>query len=469
MRCRSIEAPEAKPLKKAKPQQPGGRCMKKTLACSLSLVALGLSAPLMAGPVYVPVLDIQEANGKSVATQLWISNFDGVERPYSSVFLKSETDGTGLSGRGTQASVPAKKAAYLQRAALEGETGLLEIDGDDLAINAWFKTSRGQRTFYTGVPVISDATRLAAGGVTYLNGLAQEGKRAVSSLALVNVARAAASCQVDFLRADGTALGAGVAVDVPALSMRPFADALGLGSEPEAKSARVSCNQDFYAYALTVDGATSEISFATPEQELAVKAREVDVKAGPAVVFTQNGLFHIATKVFPKKVIRVPVPRAMGMGSITAEFDVVAGPWNPRQKSGAHNLIFFHRGRFRSNTIANVNANGPSNNVFKMNQNLDLPPKANTKAAVGHAFIQGQTYHVRVVSSALTRRVVATLSFNGKVIKQMDCGASVRGQSMLVPASGLVAEFGNYNNQELPEVSSLGWRFMNFRVQMAPN
>jgi len=442
---------------------------KKTLACSLSIIALGLSAPLMAGPVYVPVLDIQGANGKSVATQLWISNFEGVERPYSSVFLKSETDGTELSGRGTQARVPANKAAYLQRAALEGETGLLEIDGDELAINAWFKTSRGQRTFYTGVPVISDATRLAAGGVTYLNGLAREGKRAVSSLALVNVAREAASCQVDFLRADGSAIGAGVAVDVAALSMRPFADALGLGSEPEAKSARVSCNQAFYAYALAVDGATSEISFATPEQEFAAKALRTGVKDGAAIVYTQTGLFHIATKEAPKKILRVPVPRQMGMDVISADFDVVAGPWNPRLKKGAHNLIFFHRGRFRSNTIANINANGPNNNVFKINQNIDLPARSNTKAAVGYAFMQGKTYHVHVEYNALSKRVVTTLSADGQLIKRLDFGASVRGNSIAVPASGLVAEFGNYNNQELPEVSSLGWKFMNFRVEMAPN
>jgi hypothetical protein len=29
-----------------------------------------------------------------------------------------------------------------------------------------------------------------------------------------------------------------------------------------------------------------------------------------------------------------------------------------------------------------------------------------------------------------------------------------------------VAEFGNYNNQALPEVSSLGWSFANFHVEI---
>ena len=93
------------------------------------------------------------------------------------------------------------------------------------------------------------------------------------------------------------------------------------------------------------------------------------------ITFTQSGSFHLATKAIPKKILRVPVPKQLNAARVSAEFDVVAGPWNPRLKKGAHNLIFFHRGRFRSNTLANVNAFGPSNNNFKSAQNLDLPAK----------------------------------------------------------------------------------------------
>ncbi len=443
--------------------------MKKALACGVALIALGFAAPLKAERVYVPVIDALGADGKPLTTQLWISNFDGVERSYSSVFLKSEADGTELSGRGPRNQVPANKAAYLRRSAGEGETGLLEVDAADLSVNAWIKTSHGARTFYTGVPVISDATRVEAGATTFLNGLAPEAKRSVTGLSLVNLGSEVASCQVDFLRADGTTLGAGVAADVPALSMRPFGDALGLGSEPEAKSARVSCDQPFYAYAVAVDRGTSEVSFATPENDFTAEVRRAETKAtGAPIVFTQDGLFHSANKTVPKKVLRIPVPRQMAMESVEAEFDVVAGPWNPRQKSGAHNLLFLHRGRFRGNTIANVNAQGPKQYRFKINQNLDMPAKSNTKADVGYTFEYGKTYHVRVVQNALTRTVTCTLSYNGQVVRRMDFAGSVKNQEILVPASGLVAEFGNYDNQHLPEVSSLAWKFLNFKATMIP-
>lgn len=444
--------------------------MKRSLACSCALVVLGLAAPSKAEPVYVPVVGARGADGQALATQLWISNFTREERSYASVLLAPETDGTERSGRGARATVPARKAAYLERLAGEGETGLLEIESaGGLAVNAWIESGRGNRTFYAGVPVISPANRLAAGGAAYLNGLAPDGQREVASLALVNVGREPAQCQVDFLRADGSAIGAGVAVDVPALSLRPFADALGLGLETEARSVRASCDQAFYAYALATDRATAELAFVTPETAFAAAAARTGPSKAAAkqtIVFTQSGRFHYATKEHAKAILRLPVPRQMDLARVTAELDVVAGPWNPRLKSGAHNLLFFHRGRFRSNTIANVNAFGPRRNLFKMNQNLDLPAGQNTRAETGYTLVHGQRYHVTIVQDAATRTVVATLAQNGQTLRTLRFSGSVKNGAVTVPAAGLVAEFGNYNNQGLPEVSSLAFAYENFRVEM---
>ena len=443
--------------------------MKRILACSFTLIALGLAAPLTAEPVYVPVIDARGAAGEALATQLWISNFSRGERSYSAVFLASETDGTEISGRGDRATVPARKAAYLERLAGEGETGLLEVESSQgLAVNAWIESGRGNRTFYAGVPVISHANRVGAGGAAYLNGLARDGEREVASLALVNVGRETAQCQVDFLRAEGSAIGAGVAVDVPALSLRPFADALGLGFEAEARSARVSCDQTFYAYAVATDRASGELAFVTPEKSFAAATpRPLPSKAAKqTIVFTQSGRFHYATKERSKAILRVPVPRQMEMARVTAELDVVAGPWNPRLKSGAHNLLFFHRGRFRSDTIANVNAFGPRKNLFKMNQNLDMQAGTNTRAEVGYTFVHGQRYHITVVQDAPSRTIVVTLAQNGQTLRTLRFDGSAKNGAITVPVAGLVAEFGNYNNQGLPEVSSLAFAYENFRVEM---
>lgn len=442
--------------------------MKKSLACSCALLALGAVAPLSAEPVYVPVVESMMADGTSLATELWISNFDGEERGFASAFLKADTDGTAAPA--FRGRVPADQALYLDKASAEGESGLLEIDAEPgMAVNAWIKSSHGQRTFYTGVPVLSSSLSLGAGSAAYLNGL--QGDREIRSLDLVNLAREATLCQVDFLRADGSAIGAGVSVSVPALSMRPFADALGLSNEKNAVSARVSCDQAFYAYAVGVDRETTEVSFATPSEaaeasrfEKARKPNRQDRKS--TVTFTQNGQFHNATKENPKKVLRIPVPGGMKAERVVAEFDFTVGPWNPRQPGGAHNLLWMHRGKFRSNTIGNINARGPRRSLIRMNQNLDLPKGNVTNAKSGMVFERGDTYHARMAYDAVNRSVALTISRDGNVLKTLVFPGTAKSRVIEIQAGGVIAEFGHNNNQHLPEVSSLGWKYANFKVEL---
>lgn len=437
--------------------------MKKSLACSFALLALGAVAPLSAQPVYVPVVESMTADGTSLATELWISNFDGEERAFASAFLKADTDGTAAPA--VLGRVPADQALYLDKAAAAGESGLLEIDAEPgMAVNAWIKTTHGQQTFYAGVPVISSDHQTAAGGTAYLNGL--QGDREIASLALVNLGREKSLCQVDFLRADGSAIGAGVAVDVPALSMRPFADALGLGYEKDALSARVSCDQAFYAFAMGVDR-DNEVSFATPSEAADASRYEKKRPAAKASVkFTQNGQFHNATRENPKKVLRIPVPGGMKAKRAIAEFDFTVGPWNPRLKSGAHGLLWFHRGKFRSNTIVNINALGPKKNLFKGNQNLDIPRGNVTNGKGGVVFEQGKTYHARVAYDAAARSVAVTVSQGGNVLKTLVFAGTAKNRVIDIAGSGLVADFGHNNNQHLPEVSSIGWKYANFSVEL---
>ena len=144
----------------------------------------------------------------------------------------------------------------------------------------------------------------------------------------------------------------------------------------------------------------------------------------------------------------------------------MAGPWNPRLKKGAHNLIFFHRGRFRSNTLANINAFGPNNNKVKDAQNIDLPPHYITSVQVGYLFQQGQTYHISMLYNATSKNVDFGIYQNGQLVKGGHFAATASNQILTIPGTGLVAEFGNYNNQGLPEVSSLGWKFANFHVEI---
>jgi hypothetical protein len=443
--------------------------MKLSLACALSLSVLSL-APLHAATVYVPVLDPVNAAGSPLDTQLWISNFDGVARPYSTTLL---ADGEGVEAKSASATVPANRAIYLDRATAQGETGLLAIDdaSQSLRVDAWVKSVHGKNVHYAGLPVISPETQVAAGAVAYLNGVGRDGSRDVTQLALIDLGDAPAQCQVDVVAEDGSLVRAAGAVEVPAKSMSRYEDALGLRGEPAA-TVKVSCDQPFYALAAQVDSQTSEVSFVNPSETLEKAAAGPARKAaratgvGTVITFDQAGFFHLATKDNAKKVLRVPVPQQLNATKVLAEFDVVAGPWNPRLPKGAHNLIFLHRGKFRSNTLANINAFGPNNNKAKAAQNVDMPAHSSTSFESGFTFEQGQTYHISSLYDAVNKRVTFAIYQNGSLVRGGQFDATARNRLLTVPGTGLVAEFGNNNNQFLPEVSSLGWKYGNFHVEI---
>jgi hypothetical protein len=442
--------------------------MKKSIACALALagVGLGLAAPMRAATVYVPVVDPVNAAGAPLATQLWISNFGNVDRPYATAFLQAER--TEAAPKALGAVVPADRALYLDKVAAEGETGLLAIDTtNDVLVNAWVKSGHGQQTFYAGLPVITEENRLAAGATTYLNGVGRNGSVDLSQLSLVNLGTATALCQVDVVDAAGAFVRSAGSVEVPALSLARYEDGLGLRGEAAA-SAKISCDQPFYALAAQVDGRTSEVSFVNPATTVEKAAKPPKPTAGAAVTFFQPGIFHLATKANPKKILRVPVPAAMNAKMVTADLDVIVGPWNPRKKSGTHNMLWFHRGRFRSNTLGNLNAFGPGANSVKAQQNVDMAAHSFTQFKGGLPLTLGHTYHITHIYDAASKIVTFIMSENGHVLKQGKFTATAQGKVVAVASTGLVAEFGNYDWQALPEVGSIGWSFANFRVVIQP-
>src|SRR3978361_531565 len=89
-----VRRPEAKPRQASASQLKEAvrmkRSMKEAFAASLVLTALA-AVPLQAAPVWVPVTGLQGAGGRTLATKVWISNYAGETKSYSSVFR--QTDG----------------------------------------------------------------------------------------------------------------------------------------------------------------------------------------------------------------------------------------------------------------------------------------------------------------------------------------------------------------------------------------
>ena len=446
--------------------------MKRALVKSLALSVLSFAAPLaVQAQVFVPIIEPLAADGTQLKTELWISNFDTTERPYAAKFLAAGSDGVASDMRSSLASLRAEEAHFLDKVAPRGESGLLVVDAaPGMMVDAWVQTKSSRGTTYmTGVPVITEGLRVAAGSVSYLNGLGRDTGLDLATLALINLGQGAAVCQVEFLRADGSPLGGAQTVDLPAVSLRKFDDSLGLRAESEASSAQVSCDQTFYAFAQTLNRETTQVSFVTPDNAAApAKARPTKADPIGSIIFERTGLFHSPTTANPKGIIRVPVPGALQLGQIIVEMDFKVGPWNKRQVSGNHGMLYLHRGIFRGNTIVNINVMGPKKNLFRINQNLELPARGSTNAKASFPWVKDQLYGFRFEEVTANKNITTTLlGTGGTVLRNLKTNGTAR--TIRVEASGLVAEFSHKNGQHLPEVSTPpGWEYRNFRVVMVP-
>jgi hypothetical protein len=165
----------------------------------------------------------------------------------------------------------------------------------------------------------------------------------------------------------------------------------------------------------------------------------------------------------------VPVSKALNLDRLVWDLDITAGPWNARKPECAHNIAFFHRGKFRSNCFSNLNAFGPKRYWMKNNQNIDQPAGTNTNAKIGFQFLQGTTYHINYVFDPIGKKVHIIAQQGGHDVGHIDMNATAFNHILTVPATGLVLEMGNLLQQAGCEVPSLGWSWANLRLTMFPN
>ena len=279
---------------------------------------------------------------------------------------------------------------------------------------------------------------------------------------------------IQLFRADGTQIGATATVSVAPLSLRHFGDALGtLGATSLADArAQVSCNQLFFAFAPVFNPARTLLSLVTPS------ASGASTLAGPtgpgpapgAIVFEKTGQVHQPTVGNEIKILNVPVPQALALKKFIVEWDVVPGPWTAAKPDANHNLIWIHRGKYRSNTLANVNAFGPPRSGIKNTQNVDMAAKALTLKEVPLVLQQGISYRLRYVYDADTNKIVMTVTSGGATVSTLEMEGSVPAKVITVPATGLTVQFGHTAAQaaEGIEFPTYGWVYSNLRIEMVP-
>jgi hypothetical protein len=448
------------------------------------LAILGSTGAAFAGAVYVPVPDpVSDTAGSTHAIQIWITNGGTASRPYTATFLTAESDGTKRSTTPPpQTAVAAGRTSVLGGVSTPGKNGLLEINtSSTMSIEArlYSTSADAQTTTVSPVPVISSDNLFAAGSTAVLLGLRRDLTHGdVTSLGVVNLGQTAAQCQVDFFRADGSQIGSTAALTFKPLSLRFFADAFGILSEQQTADARaqVSCDQPFYAYATIYTGANAEMMIVAPAGSGASTltapgsggGQDPPPSTGGSILFSAAGVFHTAAPGHEKKTFNIVLPHALSLRKMVVDMDVVPGPWDRAKVPGNHAILWLYRGKFRGNTIANVNAFSPPKMTLKAAQNVNLPAGDLTQEEQGVAWVQGKTYHLQYTYDAEHGSVTAVLSSGGTTVKTLQFPGTAPNGVLDVPATGLTAEFGHYADQEGPEVASYGWSYANLQILGVP-
>jgi len=452
--------------------------MRMSLSVAVTFSTLCLALPAGAGTVYVPLLD-PSAGGGTHTTEITVSNFDSAQRSFTATFLAENSDGTKRTATVSPIQIQAGKTFKLSGLVQNGKVGMLELDAAEKTafdVRLTNTAPNGQVTFST-VPVISSENVLKAGSTGLVQGLGRSTERGeTGDFGVVNLGKTAARCDVKFFRTDGTQIAATASLTFQPLSLRYFADALLILGQLAIADirAQVTCDQPFYAFA-TYRRQSDRLTYFIPASTSGASTLTGPGGTPPTtppttsgLVFTAPGTFHVATRENEKKTFAIPVQRALTLKRLIVDVDFVPGPWNTSKPNPNHAIVWVHRGKFRSNSVVNLNAFGPSKYAIKMNQNVDLPAGNITVGEAGIELQRGTLYHAKTVYDAQSGRATVTLSSSGQVLRSFSLGTTASNRILNVPSTGLVAEFGHYSGQEGPEVPTWGWSYSNLRVEMDP-
>ena len=324
------------------------------------------------------------------------------------------------------------------------------------------------------ITVPFDTRELApARDVAALAGLEREGgyRALVVGAAVPGIEAAQCSARLLDARA-GLLAEARFTVEAGSSNQIDFADRIG---SRVAAGAQVSCDQPFYSYGAAAGTEDRKVVWAEdfgPNGPCHFTIDTVEVEPG-LFVASKEGIIHTAARGKEKGIVCVHVPRNIAADKLVLEWDIIAGPWNKRQVSGNHGLMFLHRGRFRSNTVSNVNAFGPGKGFVKMAQNVEMDKLKNTNAKMGVLLQQNSRYHLRYTFDSTTKKVTLELFQDNTLVKSTEMAMAPKtGKFLSIPKAGLspkgalFSEFGHNRGQHPPEMDSPGWLYGNLRIEI---
>ncbi len=321
------------------------------------------------------------------------------------------------------------------------------------------------------LPLITAETMFHGGETLSLDGL-RAVQSAPTDLAFVNLSRTANRCTLALSTSDGADFAPRIVLTLAPLEKRPFVDVFEGRSDAYHATdvhAAVSCDHDFFAYALVNDGAGHRLDVINPVQEVNAPLAAADTLPEcplHAQCFDAPGTVHIPQPPPGSPWGRVTFPAPASVSSrLRLTMDVTVADWYKPAPFGKHLIYWF---------VIDKNIDmpgllyflGPNKNEAFARHGIGLKHPQKLKIIKPFAAEAGHTYHIDNDYDMAGRNYNITITdvATGAVKVVLHSRPNVTFYNIKNNAHFLV-DMGFFPDKVPGEVPSYGWRYANVHVE----
>ena len=441
--------------------------MTRSVVLRLSLAALFAASAAHAGTGYVPLPGVTIVGPASYEAQVLISNNATQVREVKQVQLATDTDGTPRGAAPASLQVQGNRTNVVKPAATF--RGLLELSGStDLRFSARLVRLGTGGALGVQIPVVTSENLAPANQSLTLQGLIAADTR-TTDMTIVNLGKQATECRVSLYRADGSTILANSEVKLKPLSHRYFVNVFsGLAAEITDARATVTCDKDFYAYALLANSATGEIAVVEPsgsgESTLTVPGAEPECPVG-AFCFDQKGLVHQPTKAVPVKRVAFNAP-AGTFTRLRLSLEVTVGNFYPQDPDGKHLIYWFVINR-NFDMPGMLYFRGPNAYTALARHGVGLTHPQKLRIEQPFQAVPGRTYRVENdYDMGRSQLTITVTDVETGDVKARLTGTTNVSKVTLTATDKFLIDMGFPEGKVPDEVPSYGWAYRNIHLEV---
>jgi hypothetical protein len=432
---------------------------RKSALIGLCALLAGV-VPAIAGEIYVPFASNRSVNGTTYQTKVWVTNTGPAARQFKVRYINENVDGTQGADTGTDLSVPGGGTLLLGSVAPSGSLGMVEISGaPQLVVNARIDAIAGNGNILSSsnVPVVAGGNVIKPNATAHIQGIELTSRGTISDLGVLNLSNAAAHCTVKAYRSNASQISQTAVLPLLPLSMLHFENAMAALGETSVSDARfeVTCDKQFFPYAVVFEPGGPETNFVTPSYAL-----DTDVVSGVgnagAVVVEAPGLFFQAKVGDSFKQLDIPLVEGTRYKKATVEFDLYVDKFPAGIFAGVTSL----RRTDRTLYYGLIVRGGRSKAILDMGVTDDI---VDGKSG---PWQQRTNYHLTFEYDTVSSRLTFKTVRNGSLVETLS--GPINHPDLSNNGKVMRVDFGMTGVADGAYFPPIGWKYSNLKVTFEP-